>query len=383
MSDLSISQGENGDYQRDNVFDEPALIQRLYASLTDKEGFHPFLADLVQAINACSGILVNLRREPMAIEYIWHTGFPEGFMEWYGNNNMLEHDAVLNHAVSQSPGVFHSTLPILEQSPPKDDYQRWESDQNMLDSAWLVAHAEDSSSLILALQRTYQQGPYTEPELERLNRLVPYIRQAVQLYQQTNKQMEQAASFAAVINALPIATLILNDQLNVVHVNKAAQGILETEKTITLVDDRLSFQNKETQWHYMQYATESIRASMGLQLFSSDSLFVERADRSSLVLCVNPIEGLSEHRGGAMVTLYDPQVRSLPGARLIAEYFSLTQAEALLCEDLCVGLSLKEISEIRHKSEATLRSYLKQVFQKTGLNRQGQLVSQILSALMH
>jgi DNA-binding CsgD family transcriptional regulator len=47
------------------------------------------------------------------------------------------------------------------------------------------------------------------------------------------------------------------------------------------------------------------------------------------------------------------------------------------------GLSLKEIALARHKSEATLRSTLKTIYEKTGLNRQGLLISGILSALIH
>ncbi len=57
-------------------------------------------------------------------------------------------------------------------------------------------------------------------------------------------------------------------------------------------------------------------------------------------------------------------------------------AEASLCRDLLDGLSIKEISEIRFRSAETLRSHLKHIFQKTNFNRQGQLISSILSALM-
>lgn len=75
-------------------------------------------------------------------------------------------------------------------------------------------------------------------------------------------------------------------------------------------------------------------------------------------------------------------LRKLPTARQIAEYFSLTPAEASLCECLVSGLSLSETAEQQKKSEATVRTYLKQVYQKTGFNRQGQLVSGILLALI-
>lgn len=75
-------------------------------------------------------------------------------------------------------------------------------------------------------------------------------------------------------------------------------------------------------------------------------------------------------------------MRKLPTAKRISEYFALTHAEAWLCESLVAGLTLKETAQHQNKSEATLRTYLKQVYQKTGFNRQGQLVSGILLALI-
>ena|GEM_PF-3873257 len=44
---------------------------------------------------------------------------------------------------------------------------------------------------------------------------------------------------------------------------------------------------------------------------------------------------------------YDPDARLLPSPSLIADYFSLTQAEAQLCVDFIAGRSLKEAAELR------------------------------------
>jgi len=372
-----------GNQDSTELFDEPQLIQSLYASLTDKEGFHPFLAQLSTAIGACSAILVNLSRQPLRLEYAWHSGLPEGWFNWYIENNMIEHDVVSNHAISQAPGNFQSALPLLPTFDPQKDYDRWENDQDILDAAWLVAHSTDELALVFVFQRTVAQGPYKESELNKLNRLVPFIRQAVQLYQQTNQQQALATSLAGVLNAIPNASFILNEQAGVLHANTAALRLLEQESCLKLQDGRLKFQRDKEHNLFFEQVTETIRTSMGQQVFSSSTMFIPRGDKPSLILCVTPIEGDKEQRGGAMATVYDPETRTLPSAALIANYFSLTPAEGLLCQDLITGMSLKEIAALRHKSEATLRSYLKQIFNKTNLNRQGQLISSILAALMH
>jgi DNA-binding NarL/FixJ family response regulator len=93
------------------------------------------------------------------------------------------------------------------------------------------------------------------------------------------------------------------------------------------------------------------------------------------------IETARQENGTNTAPRIEP-MRKIPTAERIAEYFTLTRAEASLCEGLVSGLSLKETAKHQHKSEATVRTYLKQVYQKTGFNGQGQLVSGILLALI-
>jgi len=233
---------------------------------------------------------------------------------------------------------------------------------------------------LFSMQRTIEQQAFTQDELKQLNRLVPYIRQAVQLHQQTTQYSD---SLAAVIDAIPQTTIVLSDQGSIIHANKSAQELLKSENCIYVEDNRLNFTNADKHFQFVAEHSACISASMGLQSYSTSTLFISREDKADLIVCLAPIEGISQHRGGAMVNVYDPMVRQLPTATLIAEYFSLTQAEALLCEDLINGYSLQQIADLRNKSLHTLRSYLKVVFEKTGFNRQGQLVSSILAALMH
>lgn len=113
-----------------------------------------------------------------------------------------------------------------------------------------------------------------------------------------------------------------------------------------------------------------------------ETLFLHRPDAAPLMLSIRPLGQRDLMAGGLLVTASDPAFRSFPDAATIGQYYGLSPAEAQLCEDLIMGMCLRDIAEKRHKSEATVRTYLKQVFQKTGYSRQGQLISGILSALL-
>jgi DNA-binding CsgD family transcriptional regulator len=60
----------------------------------------------------------------------------------------------------------------------------------------------------------------------------------------------------------------------------------------------------------------------------------------------------------------------------------LTSAEARLALLLAEGLSLKEASEALSVSVLTLRSQLKSVFVKTGVKRQTELVTLLLTDML-
>lgn len=365
------------------MFHDSDLLQALYSSLTDKEGFHRFLEQLTQAANGCSAQLLMIRKRPLRIDHLWHHGLSDEFLSWYLDNNMIAQDVVSNHAIAQPPGGFQSALSLLPEADVSEDYSKWENDQDMLDSAWFVVHSTETHCHVLTIQRTVAQGPYLPHELLALDRLVPFIRQAVQMHRQLSEQKLAGSSLAAVIDVLPDAHFILDDQAMIRHSNAVAQALVDKETCLAIADQRLSFRERETQESFFRSSVQVVRSSHLAEAdYRTDMLILHRGQRKPLLLVIRPIESSELMAGGALVTVYDPECRELPSAELIAGYFNLSPAEAQLCEDIVAGLSLKDVAANRHRSEETLRSYLKQIFTKTGYHRQGELVSGILTALL-
>ncbi|RVT91713.1 hypothetical protein EOD42_20525 [Rhodovarius crocodyli] len=92
------------------------------------------------------------------------------------------------------------------------------------------------------------------------------------------------------------------------------------------------------------------------------------------MVCFQPMEGI-----GAMVTILDPSRRRLPSQAFLREAFGFTAAEAALALDLADGLAAADCASLRGVSVHTVRSQLRALFAKTGLCRQAELVSLILT----
>ncbi|MGR0278861.1 helix-turn-helix transcriptional regulator [Marinomonas dokdonensis] len=363
--------------------DDINIIHSLFDALVNRDCFQQFLSRLIEINNACAAELVVIKKHPLQIEQLWYAGLPEDFMQWYLQNNMIEQDLVSRYATYQTPGLFHSALSIMDKLDITEDYQRWQEDQNMLDSAWLVVASSDSHSTLLVMQRTVQQGEFKPHELVRLNYLVPFVRQAVHLYQQVDYQEIVNNTLVNVVNAIPQATLILNEMALIVHANEAAQETLSAEPLISIQDQHLAFKKPEIQEQFLQSMIQVVRASMGQSIYDSDALFIHRHNKSPIVMLIRPIKEADLLKGGALITLLEAGSRTFPNALGIGKYFSLTTSEAELCADLILGLSLSEIASKQNKAESTLRSYLKSIFLKTNFKRQSALVSGILSALLY
>lgn len=364
------------------LHNEPDLIQALYRSLTHREGFHAFLEKLTNAIKGCAAQLLVINRQPLRMEHLWYHGLSEAFITWYLENNMIAQDVVTNQAVKQAPGLFQSALPLLPDFQPDEDYSKWENEQDMLDSAWLVVDNTRTHSFVLTIQRTVAQGPYQQAELDALNRLVPHIRQTVQLYRQLETRSKAASSLSAIIDVLPDATFVLDSLATVLYSNKAARELINRERCLSIRDERFNFAEKDVRSAFLRASAQVVRSSMGKEAYCSETLFLKREGRAPLIFVIRPIENSELLAGGALVSVYEPDNRPLPTADQIAAYFDLTPAEAQVCGALISGKSTQAISEQLGRSISTVRSQIKHIFQKTGCSRQGELISRILAALL-
>ena len=361
---------------------EPDLLHALYGALTHPQGFHPFLEKLVSSINGCASQLLMVRRSPLQIDHLWYHGLSEDFITWYLENNMIAQDVVTHQAVKQVPGLFQSALPLLPDFQPDEDYSKWENEQDMLDSAWLVVDNTRTHTYVLTIQRTVAQGAYQRTELDALNQLVPHIRQTLQLYRQLESRSGTASSLAAVIDVLPDATFVLDSMATILYSNKAARELINHERCLSIRDERFNFAEKDVQAAFFRTSAQVVRSSMGKEGYCSETLFLKRQNRTPLIFVIRPIENSELLAGGALVSVYEPDNRPLPTADHIAAYFDLTPAEAQVCAALISGKDAQTISDQLGRSVSTVRSQIKQIFQKTGCSRQGELISRILAALL-
>jgi DNA-binding CsgD family transcriptional regulator len=89
---------------------------------------------------------------------------------------------------------------------------------------------------------------------------------------------------------------------------------------------------------------------------------------------------LADMPGDALVFVTDPESQGVPDAVILRNLLGLSEAEARIAHSLAEGLKLDEAAERSGVTVSTARTYLKQIFQKTGVNRQSELIRYILTS---
>jgi DNA-binding NarL/FixJ family response regulator len=82
----------------------------------------------------------------------------------------------------------------------------------------------------------------------------------------------------------------------------------------------------------------------------------------------------------AIIFVFDPERQTLPQAETIARLFGLSPAEGRLVHALAEGRKLEDAAQYLGLTVNTARTYLKQVFSKTGTGRQSELLKLVLTA---
>ena len=103
------------------------------------------------------------------------------------------------------------------------------------------------------------------------------------------------------------------------------------------------------------------------------------AGQGRLRLCLGMSKSVVEHI--VVVTIRDPEWSSDDDQEHLQQLFTLTQREAELATYLSTGKTLSQFAENQFLTINTVKSHLKQVFKKTGVQSQMQLVAVVLSAL--
>ena len=186
----------------------------------------------------------------------------------------------------------------------------------------------------------------------------------------------RATVSASALDVLSQGMVLMGPSRRVSVVNRAARALLDQRDGLRLEGQRLRFTDFAANERFDSLVD---RAISGEIVAGTEGDWVVAAKRPSgcaayhVVVSALPASSF-EGSDGLAVLIDDPESVLRPGAGALRILFRLTCAEERVAIGLLAGKTLEEIARDQSISKETVRAQLREIFAKTGVNRQSELM---------
>lgn len=251
---------------------------------------------------------------------------------------------------------------------------------DFFDTCCAEIHASGTAGAAISILRAHRRPFFDRRSAALLDRLLPHLAGAFALHRRAAVLIAQRTALASLIDGALGGALLCDAAGNIAYASVAARRLLDRGTILYLARGRLA-------------ARDPAADAALTRIFSAPSSGGGAASHS--------IAARGRDGGGVRLTILravantilDPQVDGIAYQVLIeanaegptndidrvADRHGLTPAEARLARLLAGGASLKDAAERLGVSINTVRTHLRQVFQKTGVSRQAELIRLLLS----
>jgi PAS domain-containing protein/DNA-binding CsgD family transcriptional regulator len=250
-------------------------------------------------------------------------------------------------------------------------------------SGMLVDHG-DFRSATLGVHRPRDGAPMGPAHTTLLARLSPHFRRALQIHRQLTEVRQLNAALYRMLDGLVAGVLLLDGAGRVRYANPAAEQALRRHDSLVV-----------TARGELRAADPAANATLQVLLRTAISTGRREGQASSpesviglpgpqdgrlLMLTVTPLSeltGYAELAGdgvAAAVFVTDPSARRTLSRRLLQESYGLAERECDLCEAFLNHATLEGTAAACGLSLASVRTYLKGIYDKTGQHSQAELM---------
>jgi DNA-binding CsgD family transcriptional regulator len=180
--------------------------------------------------------------------------------------------------------------------------------------------------------------------------------------------------------------IITDENARILHLNRTAEELVRQGRCLVIRNRALSASTRSDAARLRQTISDVVtKARHGRGTEARAMSLYQLSTVQPLSIVVKPMwctdGGDPRKRIGPLANLIvaDLDRRMEAPANLLRPFFDLTPAESVVLERLVYGLTLQEIADASGTSRNTVRNQLHIVFEKTGTNRQSELIKLVLS----
>ena len=357
--------------QRDTDF----LVRRIYDAVDNADALPDVLSGFCERIGGENGIIGILKKTPgplpLAVLFRLDPALMPTLNARHLNNAWRRHMVTLPVGSPAASDSFVS----FDEVRRTDFYGEILEPCGIGHGALFVVDDMPKFHIAMTIHRSTTRGPFTSAELEASQELLPHLRRAMQLrlLLERNHELEKLALEA--LDQLAAGVLILDSQARVLFANMAAREIATARDVIVLTDETVRCRQREQSDVLRRLVGSAIAGGPGGSLLLSAS-----SRRLPVSALVTPLVGTlavslaaQGVQGAAAVFLSDPERHGATLIEHLQTLYRLSPTEARVAWLIARSKSIGDAAKSLGLAPETVRTHLKHIYVKTGVNRQSAL----------
>ena len=357
-------------------------IEAVHAAALDETLWQPALASIAKLFGSRAATLEDFDKRPMGLRYLKTAGVPPqgetAYLEYYARNNSRAQYAFKNLSKRFLCDYEFTDERTMDRDPYYTKYLG-SLDLRYFMSAQLTN--TDEHQAIVSIQRTKRQGHVQRGDFERMQALLPHLRQAYDMSSRLRGALARTQMFEDALGWLGDGVALVTRDGKIVHANEAFATIAKRGHALRIVRGTIEFSDAAARTRFTQTLAALHRLGDGDPHAHATSDFFVAGPRGApaYVAALRPLVGSNRHASNATAILFvrDLLNRNPSGARILSELFGLTEAEAGLARALQGGLSPVGYARTQNLSVNTVYTHLRRIKDKTGCRRLSDLTRRL------
>jgi DNA-binding CsgD family transcriptional regulator/PAS domain-containing protein len=368
------------------------FLDQVYEAAFDPAVWTPVMERFADMIGASTGWLSQLSTEdgsgadeadPMCrVDPVW----PQRYMAYFAQRNPLHHvDNPREYMRRWTPRILTDEDWMAKDTLVRSEFYNDFLQPQDVDAALMIRLAARGVEIAtLNMGRPARRGPFTRADIEVAERYHPHLIRAFDLGRRFAATRRLSGELAEILDRSAHGLFLLGEGGQVRHANRAGAALTAEGCGLRAVAGRLGATNADDA-RRLAALIGAAGAADGERRCGGSMSLATPTRRLPLSITVAPVrsERFSPLAGGPSVLVCVTDLEadvSLP-EQTLRELFGLTPAEARLSLAMFEGLSLGEAAERFGVSLHTVRAQIARIFDKTGTNRQSELVRLMMRAI--
>jgi DNA-binding CsgD family transcriptional regulator/PAS domain-containing protein len=356
------------------------LIGDIYDTALDESLWPDVLEKIAQFAGGPNAALWSKDASSETGDFAHFRGFDPGYVQAYFDEYMkldpasaLYFHADIGEPIAQADAIPHGEF--LETR----FYKEWARPQGLIDCVNVALDKSGAGLAMFGVSRHRRDGVADDEMFRRMRFIAPHIRRVALVGRAMERNAVEAATFAEALDGLRAGVFLVDAGGRIVHSNIAGQIILAEGDILRVVGDRLAFADPR--------ANASLReiflaAGQGDAAIGGKGVALPLTARTGgrHVAHVLPLTSSARQRIGdslaAAAAIFVRKVEIVGAAppEAIAKAYRLTPAELRVLLAVVEVGGVPDVADALGVAGSTVKSHLGQIYEKTGVSRQADLV---------